>query len=354
MSPTARRPLFRLSVGLGLALLVGAILPPHSALAQVPALPTLVGQPLAAGNATAPLGATLPSPISPQNGGEPSRPLPPDADLAFGAFQRGYFATAMSEAMKRVKANPKDGTAMALIAEIYAQGLAVNPDPAEAARWDRLASQQNNREATFAYGMALLQGKGVDKDRKAAAAQFERAAAQGHAGALYNLGVMAIEGEGATHDFGLAAAYFQRAANAGDIDALDALAALFKSGRGVAQNASKAAELLKRAADEKHPGAQVQYAIMLFNGDGVDKNEAEAARYFQMAANQGNPVAENRLARLYAAGRGLARNPVEAARWHILARAAGVADAWLDGQLAALSPADKAKVEDVVRRQLAR
>ena len=303
-----------------------------------PSLPTLV--------------PTLRSPVSP--GAADETPPAPDGDAAFGAFQRGYFATALDAAMQRLKAHPQDGPAMALIGEIYAQGMAVKRDPAEAAKWDRLASQEGNREGTFSYGLALLTGDGVPQDRTAAAAMFEKAAAQGHAGALYNLGVMAIQGDGKVHDFARAAGLFQRAADAGDIDALFALGTLVRSGMGVAQDPVKAAELMKQAADDKHVGAEVEYGIMLFNGKGVDKDEGEAARYFRLAAYQGNPIAENRLARLYAAGRGVPRDPVEAARWHILARAAGIPDPWLDGQLAAMSAADKGKVEDVVRRQLAR
>ncbi len=298
---------------------------------------------------------TLPSPMTAdplQPGMNRERPARKDGDLAFGAFQRGYFATALSEAMKRLQANPKDGAAMALVGELYAQGLAVKPDPAEAARWDKLASEQGNREATFAYAMALLQGKGVPKDREAARVLLEHAAEQGHAGALYNLGVIALEGDGRTRDFGLAAAYFQKAADAGDVDALFALATLTQGGRGVAQDLDRAATLMKQAADEKHVGAEVEFAIMAFNGKGTGKDEAEAARYFEKAAFEGNPIAENRLARLFAAGRGVPKDMIEAAHWHIMARAAGIADPWLDGQLDALSPLDKAKVEEIVRHQI--
>ncbi len=302
---------------------------------------------------------TLPSPfpsvpalrtgIDPQEQVQPTRP---DADLAFGAFQRGYFATAMSEAMKRLKTNPKDGAAMALVAEIYAQGLAVRRDPGEAARWNRLGSELGNREATFAYGLALLEGDGIAKDRDGAKVQLEKAADEGHAGALYNLGVMALEGDGTTRHFGVAAAYFRRAMEAGDVDAVAALAALFKGGTGVAPDMPQAAALYRQAADAGHVGAQVEYAIMRFNGEGVARDEADAAKYFLKAAYLGNPIAEDRLARLYAAGRGVDRDPVEAARWHVLAQAAGIKDPWLDDQLASLTDADKLRVEEIVRKQL--
>ncbi len=258
----------------------------------------------------------------------------PAADLAFGAFQRGYFATALAEATTEAGKNPEDGSAMALIGEIYNQGLAVRTDPVEADRWFKLASERGNREGSFAYGLALLRGTGVAKDLAAAKPYLEKAAAQGHPGALYNLGVLALETDVKTRDYGGAAALFQHAADAGDIDALYALANLYKSGEGVSRDLAHAAELFKTAADERHPGAQIEYGIMAFNGEGLPKDEAVAAHYFQLAAYEGNPVAANRLARLYAAGRGVAKNSVEAAHWHLLARAAGVPDPWLDTVLA--------------------
>ena len=49
----------------------------------------------------------------------------------------------------------------------------------------------------------------------------------------------------------------------------------------------------------------------------------------------------------------MTKSLVEAARWHILARAAGIQDSWLDGVLVSLSPADRTRVEDMVRRQMA-
>jgi TPR repeat protein len=148
----------------------------------------------------------------------PPTPGGPPPDLAFGAYQRGYFLTALKEATKRIAANSKDAAAMTLIGEIYRDGLAVPRDVAEAARWYRLASGLGDREAAFQLGVVLLDGApDVAKDRAAAKAQFAKAAAAGHPGALYNLGVLAIEGEGsASPDFAKAADCFKRAALAGD------------------------------------------------------------------------------------------------------------------------------------------
>ena len=277
----------------------------------------------------------------------------PPPDLAFGAYQRGLYATAMKEAMKRIAANPKDGPAMTLIGEIYRDGVSVKRDPAEASRWYRLAAEAGDRQARFALGLQLLNGApGVAKDRAAAAVLFEQAAAQGHAGALYNLGVMAIEGDGSSGpDFAKAADLFRRSAEAGDDDGAYSYGVLLRDGRGVPLDIAAAAHWLKRAADGGIIAGEVEYAIMLFNGVGVDKDEAGAAKLFLKAAAKNNPIAQNRLAHLYATGRGVPKDPVPAAAWHRFAKAAGIEDPALDALTAGLTVDQRVKVEQVVRRQ---
>jgi TPR repeat protein len=290
-------------------------------------------------------GAHTASPQAPSSG--------PPPDLAFGAYQRGLYATALKEAMKRLQANPKDGPAMTLIAEIYKDGVSVKRDAAEAARWYRLAADAGDRQATFALGVTLLTGApGVAKDRAAAKDLLEKAAAQGHAGALYNLGVMAIEGDGSSGpDFAKAADLFRRSAEAGNDDGSYSYGVLLRDGRGVPLDIAGAAHWLKRAADGGIIAGQVEYAIMLFNGVGVARDEAGAAKLFLKAAAKNNPIAQNRLAHLYATGRGVAKDPVQAAAWNRFAKTAGIADAELDALTAGLSAEQMAKVEQAVRLQ---
>jgi TPR repeat protein len=79
---------------------------------------------------------------------------------------------------------------------------------------------------------------------------------------------------------------------------------------------------------------------------------AAAAKLFLAAAIRNNAIAQNRVARLLAVGRGLPKNEVEACKWHILARAQGIADPFLDSVLNALSADNKAKVEAAVKRYI--
>ncbi|MEJ0094936.1 MAG: tetratricopeptide repeat protein [Methylocella sp.] len=290
-----------------------------------------------------PVGALQAQPQEPAKAAAPTADNAPD--LAFGAYQRGLYATALSEAMKRIDANPSDGPAMTLMGELYSQGLDVRRDPTEAARWYKLASDNGERQATFALAMAKLKGDGVPEDRAGATALFEKAAAQGHPGALYNLGVLAIANNGIVSNFAKAAKDFEQAANLGDSDGAYALGLLYRNGSGVEKSDERAAEWIGLAAKENNVAAEVEYAIMLFNGIGVPKDETAAAKLFLKAAARDNPVAQNRVARLLAAGRGLPQDKVEAMKWHLLARTAGIKDPWLDGELNKLSPKEKAEVQ---------
>ena len=56
-------------------------------------------------------------------------------DLAFGAYQRGHYRDAFSEATKRVEQDHNDAAAMALLGELTGDGLGVAPDLKKAAEW---------------------------------------------------------------------------------------------------------------------------------------------------------------------------------------------------------------------------
>ena len=218
-------PICPFRVALMLALLAG----PVAALAQTPSPTPANGVvlPTQAGGPPAPDASPAPTPN-------------PNVDVAFGAYQRGLFATALKEATARVSANGADAPAMTLIGEIYRDGVSVKRDFAEAARWYRLASDLGDRAAQFQLGMLLLQGaEGVSVDRAGARILLDKAAAQGHSGALYNLAVMAIEGEGdGKPDFDKAADLFHRSAEAGDDNAAYSYGVLLRQGRGVSLDIS--------------------------------------------------------------------------------------------------------------------
>lgn len=270
-------------------------------------------------------------------------------DLAFGAYQRGFYITAFHEALRRIK-EQNDPVAMTLLAELYTHGFGVPHDPKKAIEWYQKAADKGSSDAQFALGLMALTGDGRPADEEEAARMFRKAADKGNAAAAYNLGLLYMQGRKVQKDMKQAAHWFEIAAERDLEDAQYALAVLLKSGNGVERDLPGAAQLMGRAANLGHVTAQVEFAIMQFNGIGVPKDEEAAAAMFRRAALAGNAIAQNRYARLLAAGRGVSPDPVAAVTWHLMAKSRGLGDPMLDGVADKLSPADRQKAEDQARR----
>jgi uncharacterized protein len=309
---------------------------PAPAAKQAPAVPA---KPAAA--APAPAAPAAPAGSQPARGGR-------EPDLAYGAYQRGYFLTAFAEAMKR--ADKGDARAMTLLGELYASGLGVPLSEAKAAKWYRLAADRGDRDAMFALAIFHMSRRGGLHDRAESAKLLAAAAKLGHSAAAYDLGLLYLEGQQFPQDFGRAAEWFKMASHEGNAEAQYALATLYKDGRGVERNPEEAARLLGAAALTDIVDAQVEYAIVLFNGGFVrqpgggapstvdvvtsGKDKVKAVALLRKAALRGSPVAQNRLAWVLSVGDGIAMNPTEAVKWHMIAKAGGKGDPDLDQYMA--------------------
>lgn len=271
-----------------------------------------------------------------------------EPDIAYGAFQRGYYLTAFSEATRRVeeKADPK---AMTLLGELYAQGFGIAADDTKAVDWYRLAVGRGDREAMFALAMFHFAGRTKPVNRDEMVRLLTAAANLGHAVAAYNLGLLYLEGQQFPQDLARAAELFRQASDAGNPEAQYALATMYKDGRGVAKDMNEAVRLLAAAAQANNLDATVEYAIAMFNGVGTAKDETGAAALFLKAARRGSAIAQNRLARVLAAGRGLPVDPVQAMKWHIVAKAGGAGDLYLDDFAAKQKPEDRSAAEQAAK-----
>ena len=87
-----------------------------------------------------------------------------DADVAFAAYQRGYYVTAFREATRRVEQDT-DPKSMTLLGELYAEGLGVPNDDKKAAEWYRLAAARGETQAMFALAIFKITGRGGPADR---------------------------------------------------------------------------------------------------------------------------------------------------------------------------------------------
>jgi TPR repeat protein len=268
-------------------------------------------------------------------------------DEAFGAYQRGYFLTALALALPR--AEKGDQHAQTLIGEIYSKGLGVAEDPKTAASWYQLGSEAGDPLATFELAMMYQEGRGVEKDRKLAASLFEKAAAAGNAMAKYNLGLLHIEGTYAQPNLVKAAELIGAAAEAGISEAQYDLGTMLSEGAGLAPDPVRATEQFRLAAEGGMVAAQIEYATALYLGKGVAKDRVAAAQWYQRAAEAGNPVAQNRYAKLLAAGEGVTLDLETSAMWRALARRQGLTDPQLDKLLVSIRPATLARAEERAR-----
>lgn len=124
---------------------------------------------------------------------------------------REWYAKALAVFREKEKAVPSSQTEYR-IARLYANGLGVEADDAEAEHWFRLAAEKENPFAQNALAALLLkQGKPEE-----AAHWLGRAAKQGNPAAQYALGRLHLLGTGVPHDRDLAMELLGRAAAQGD------------------------------------------------------------------------------------------------------------------------------------------
>ncbi|WP_265517708.1 tetratricopeptide repeat protein [Nitratireductor luteus] len=246
-------------------------------------------------------------------------------DEAFGAYQRGYYLTALDLARPRAEAG--DPAAQTLIAEIHARGLGVPRNADEAAKWYAKAAEQGVPEAQLQYGLMLLDGRFVEQDTERARTLLEAAAESDHPLAQFNYAQLLMrEGSGPQGEEE-AVEFYENAARAGLPDAQYAMAQIKANGvGGIEPDQVEARRWLERAAKRNYDTAQLDFGTWLVEGRGGEADPEEGFAWLKRAAEGGNVAARNRLAKLYRAGVGIEADPVEAAAWYILARRAGLVD----------------------------
>lgn len=124
---------------------------------------------------------------------------------------REWYAKALAAFREKEHTTPNSQTEYR-IARLYADGLGVESDDAEAERWFRLAAEKENPFAQNALASLLLkQGKTEE-----AARWLERAAKEGNPAAQYALGRLHLLGTGVPQDRELAMELLGRSAAQGD------------------------------------------------------------------------------------------------------------------------------------------
>ncbi|MBX7080201.1 MAG: sel1 repeat family protein [Nannocystaceae bacterium] len=139
-------------------------------------------------------------------------------------------------------------------AEVYQTGLVHHwLDELDAAyACHRRAAEAGDADAMFELYIVFAQGLAVDPDPEASQAWLDRAAAAEHPRALYNLGAAWASGSNGTVDMAKAAQYYTRAADRGNGRAAATLAIMIL-GEEIDGTAEQAARWLDRADEAGYP-----------------------------------------------------------------------------------------------------
>lgn len=304
----------------------------------VPAIGTDAAAKLAAaGDAAAATGKETGSDsVAPVDGADATatQPASDAADIdattrAYGAFQRGYYLTAMDLALGRAQLG--DPIAQTLVAELFAEGLGVARNMDDAAFWYKQAAEAGDPAAEFKYAIMLLEGKYVPRDAAKSAELMTKAADAGNAFAQFNHAQSLVAAKPGPNGIKEALPYFEKSAEQGVADAQYALALIYNNTDGIPEDKrATARDWMTKAASAGYDTAQLDLAIWLIDGIGGAKDYKQGFRWMQVAASGGNVVAQNRLAVLYINAIGTRGDPIAAAKWYILSKRAGYNDRDLD------------------------
>ena len=267
---------------------------------------------------------------------DPGRFATRPSDIAYGAFQRGYYITALNLASPL--ALQGDAAAQTLIAEIYSRGLGVQRDPLRAAEFYEKAAEQNVPESLFQFAMILLGDSPEFHDPERGYALMKRAADAGHRLAQFNLAQMIVGRNPTTKGLEEAAVYYEKAAEAGLPDAQYAMSQLYRTGRGGKAIDPEAVRIwLEKAAAQNFDTAQIELGTELVEGNTGPADEEAGFGWLMRAAQAGNPAAQNRVAKLYRSGVGVEADRVTAVAWYLRARRAGLIDPVMEDQIDGLT-----------------
>jgi TPR repeat protein len=199
------------------------------------------------------------------------------------------------------------------LGRLYASGMGVARDDAEAVRWYRMGASAGNLNAATALAMALIEGRGTNRDEAEGLRLLRAAAEQDEHEALHRLGVILSQGRLVAKDTAEAIRLLAKAAEAGHVPSMLDLAFVYNSAEGGFADPVKAAFWYKRAADLGSSAGMVNLGFMHQQGKGVERNDITAVALYRKAAAEGNSTGIHNLAAMLDSGRGVPRKDPEQA-----------------------------------------
>ena len=247
-------------------------------------------------------------------------PIQPAAPPSQGADQVGAAETS----------NVSGARAQVNLGNKYRDGVTVDRNYQEAARWYRAAAEQGDAVGQNHLADLYREGKGVPQDSMEAVKWYQMAAVGGSASAQTSLADMYRDGRGVPRDYASAMKFYRMAANQGNAGAQDNLGDLLRDGKGAPQNYGEASRWYFVAANSGFPTAQLHIADMYRDGLGVPQDYAKAAKFYREAALKGIATAQINLGDLYRDGSGVPQDPDQATKWYQMAADQGALRAQIE------------------------
>lgn len=181
----------------------------------------------------------------------------------------------------------------------------------------RRQAEQGNAEAQNTLGILYRDDRSVLKDDAQAVASFRQAAEQNYARAEANLADMYIEGKGVPKDEELSVYWLRKAAEHGDAESQVALSRMYFNGIfGVRKDVALGLQWMMKAADGGYDVALYEMGRTYESGlRGMSTDKAKAIYWYQQAAERGNIAAQLWLGEKFASGDGVPKDIDKARFW---------------------------------------
>ncbi len=178
----------------------------------------------------------------------------------------------------------------------FLDGLGVEPDPARAAAWLKVAAEGGDPSGQRNFATALFRGVGGQQDPAAALSWYRKAADSGDAPAQDMLSWMLLEGEVAPYDPTEARVWASKAADAGVASSMTRMGMFYHHALGVERDPAEAVAWWTRAVAAGDPDGAAMLGAANFLGQGVDRDPARAMVLLLLARDRGSRLANTYMA----------------------------------------------------------
>ena len=230
---------------------------------------------------------------------------------AFTYEAEGLFVSAALDYLRALEFGPGDTTALSRLSYLYAHGLGVARDEAEALRLALEGAHRGDGYSRVYVGMAL-----VDEDMDEARSWLLKAAEDGYTPAYVHLAHTFRSALADAPDPDEAKRWFEAAAREGSVAAALALAYMYRDGEFGEPDGKEAARRFSILADNGSPHAKAALAHLHLVGEEVERDVDRAFALYREAANQGVAEAFAALGYLYETGTGTDADLADAESWY--------------------------------------